>query len=96
MNSPNVGEEDQKEHDEKDFIDSHDKIDVSICELFTDPLVYFVLGPLTRLKCIRRLPCIKRLTLLEKCEWRFQQELDVNTILRRLRFSYNSLSRLKN
>ena len=34
--------------------------------------------------------------MLEKCESRFQQELDVNTIIKRLRFSYNSLSQLKN
>ena len=33
---------------------------------------------------------------MEKCEDRFQQELDVNTILKRLRYSYNSLSQLKN
>ena len=33
---------------------------------------------------------------MQKCEERFQQELDINTILKRIRYSYNSLSQIIN
>lgn len=57
--------------------------------IMADAFVYFLLKPwectkLTR-KCIAFLPSIKRRYLLEKCESRFLNEMDVNTLIKRTR-----------
>lgn len=73
-----------------------ERINMSSCVLLTDALLCSILSPFQNLKCCLRTPCFRRTQILEKCEERFQQEFDVNTILKRMRYSYNSLSQIKN
>jgi hypothetical protein len=47
------------------------------------------------LKSIHKLPCFKRKRLLQKCGDRFLAELDVNTMLKKLRNSSNPFIQFK-
>lgn len=73
-----------------------ERIKISTCVIFMDSFLCSILSPFQNLKCCLRTPCFRRSMILEKCEERFQQELDVNTLIKRMRFSYNSLSKMKN
>ena len=44
--------------------------------------------------CTKKLPCRKRLGMIEKCEEKFLSEIDINTLLKRLRRSNNSLEHI--
>ena len=45
--------------------------------------------------CTKRLPCSKRLSTIEKCEEKFLSEIDIGTLIKRLRKSFNSLEEIK-
>lgn len=46
-------------------------------------------------KCTERLPCAKRLEMIEKCEEKFLAEIDIGTLIKRIRRSDNSLSMIQ-
>lgn len=73
-----------------------ERINMSSWVLMKDTFLCTILSPCSKFKCCLRTPCFRRTHILEKCEERFQQELDVNTIIKRTRYSYNSLSQLEN
>ena len=45
--------------------------------------------------CTKRLPCSKRLEMIEKCEEKFLEEIDIGTMIKRIRRSYNSLGDIR-
>ena len=45
--------------------------------------------------CTKRLPCSKRLETIEKCESQFLAEIDIGTMIKRIRRSYHSLGDIR-
>ena len=64
-----------------------ERIKFSKLQVVLDNLVYSILNPCSCLMPTKKFACFKRKRFLERCEARFLAELDVNTILKKLRYS---------
>ena len=72
------------------------RIDFGSIQVLMDDLVMTLLNPFGVFSsCTKRLPCSKRLEMIEKCEEKFLSEIDIGTLIKRLRRSYNSLDDIK-
>lgn len=70
-----------------------ERIQISTFKLFMDPIIQIFMVVCSKCKCCQRQGTLRRMKILEKCDDRFAQEIDLSQILKKLRIAYNLINR---